>query len=75
MIKNACNISWRLNCKLPEASQYVVPVCKSAADEIEKLRTMADGKFISASEFGIYKRAKTMTPAAGRRLSFTAEDN
>ncbi len=74
-IKNACNISWRLNCKLPEASQYVVPVCKSAADEIEKLRTMADGKFISASEFGIYKRAKTMTPTAGRKLSFTAEDN
>lgn len=76
-IKNACNIAWRLNCNLSEAASYIVPVCKSSADDIEKLRTMAEGKFISASESGFYKRAKTLTStvAGGRKGSWSAEEN
>lgn len=69
-IKNCCNIAWRLNCSLAEAANYIVPVAKSAGEEIEKLRMSAEGKFISASTTGFYKRAKSYgVPEAGRKLN------
>jgi hypothetical protein len=63
-------------CSLAEASQYVVPVVRSAADEIAKLRDQADGKFLSASLPGTYtkpmKLAQTATSNVGRTI---AEEN
>jgi hypothetical protein len=67
-IKNCCNIAWRLNCSLTEAANYVVPVSKSAADEIEKLRQGAEGKFISASTSGFYRRAKSFGGDGARKF-------
>jgi hypothetical protein len=64
-IRQACNLVERLDIKLSEASRYIVPVCKSAADQIETLRRLADGKFIDASKAGIYQR-NTANKAAER---------
>jgi len=62
-IKQCCDIAYRLDCSLLEAAQYLVPVAKSSADLIEKLRTQASGKFISASKPGVYRYEKEATSA------------
>lgn len=54
-IDSCCEISWRLNCSLVDASSYIVPVSRSSSEEVERLRQQADGKFISASFPGVYK--------------------
>lgn len=47
--------SEELSCTLLEASQYIVPVAKSAEKQIQELRLDASGRFISASYPGFYK--------------------
>lgn len=54
-IKQCCDIAWRLGCSLVEAAQFVVPVAISAADQLERLRTLANGRFLSASQTGVYR--------------------
>ena len=58
-IRVCCDLAWRLGCTLIEASTYVVPVARSAAHQIEALRTQASGRFISASSPGIYRYERT----------------
>ena len=70
-VKQCCDLAWRLDCTLVEASQYVVPVAKSAADSIERLRSLADGKFLHASKPGLYTRrqpAANALPTGKRKL-------
>jgi SpoVK/Ycf46/Vps4 family AAA+-type ATPase len=57
-IKQCCENAWRMNCTLSEAAQFVVPVSRSAAEEIEKLRSQADGRFLSASCTGVYRKSQ-----------------
>jgi SpoVK/Ycf46/Vps4 family AAA+-type ATPase len=54
-IKNCCHIAWMRNCKLSEAAGFVVPVAKSAFDQISALRKQASGKYISAGAPGFYQ--------------------
>lgn len=54
-IKACCDIASRTGMTLQEASEYIVPVCKSSAKQIMELRQMADGKFISANKPGVYQ--------------------
>lgn len=56
-IMQCCDIAHRLNGTLVEASGFVVPVSRSAADQLERLRKGADGRFLSASRLGVYRRA------------------
>lgn len=53
-IQKCCEIAWRLDCTLKDASSFIVPVAKSAPEQLEYLRNMANGTFISASDGGIY---------------------
>jgi SpoVK/Ycf46/Vps4 family AAA+-type ATPase len=66
-IKECCRKAHRLGITLPQASRYIVPVARSAAEQIKALRQMASGKFISASMPGVY-RYEEETAAAGRRV-------
>lgn len=66
-IRNVCEIAWRMNTDLAEASQYIVPAFKNAGKEIAEMRDMADGKFLSASYPGVYQKQKTATQ--GRKIS------
>ncbi|HEY2251514.1 MAG TPA: hypothetical protein VGH74_10660 [Planctomycetaceae bacterium] len=53
-IKQCCEIAWRLGCSLKEAAKSVVPVSQSAPERLEKLRSQADGRFLSASYEGVF---------------------
>jgi hypothetical protein len=55
-IRQCCDISYRLACSLKEAAAFVVPVSKSAAEQMDRLRRSADGRFLSASRPGVYTR-------------------
>lgn len=69
-IRQCCDIAWRLDCSLVEASAFVVPVSKSAAPQLERLREQAEGKFLSASVPGPYaRRAKEPVVTTSRQLS------
>lgn len=66
-IRNCCALAYRFRIPLTEAATYIVPVCKSAAQQIERLRTEASGKFISASYAGTY-RYEPQAATSGRML-------
>lgn len=53
-IRNCCRMAYRQDISLKEASQYIIPVAESAREQIEKLRTQATGKYLSASKPGKY---------------------
>jgi len=71
-IQQCCNIAYRLKIGLREAATYIVPVATSAAEAINKLRSEASGRFISASQPGIYTYSVTMGPevSAKRKTQF-----
>jgi len=52
---------------LSEASRYIVPVSRSAVEQIKALRQMASGKFISASTPGLYRYEEEIA-SQGRRV-------
>ena len=68
-IKQCCDLAFRLRCPLEDAAAYIVPVAKSAAEQIENLRKQANGRFISASNHGIYKTVQDDEPKSARRLA------
>jgi hypothetical protein len=69
-IKMCCDLAYRLKTTLKDAAAFIVPVSRSAADQIEKLRTQANGRFISASKPGVYRYDKTAPAAStGRAIA------
>jgi hypothetical protein len=67
-IKECCRKAWRLKLSLRESAEYIVPVSRSAADQIEALRRQASGRFLSASQPGIFtSESRQAVVAAGRR--------
>jgi len=65
-IKECCRKSYRLRVSLKKSAQYIVPVSRSAAEQIKTLRQQASGKFISASCPGVYQFQETTPVRAGR---------
>ena len=67
-IKECARKAWRLKMSLKESAGYIVPVSRSAADQIESLRRQASGRFLSASQPGVFTADSVQTViAAGRR--------
>lgn len=54
-IRECCQKAYRLKVSLKEAASYIVPVARSAAEQIRTLRQQASGKYISASAAGVYQ--------------------
>jgi hypothetical protein len=67
-IKECCRKAYRLNIPLAESARYIVPVSKSSADVIKALRLQASGKFLSATEPGIYRYEEIATAPTGRKF-------
>jgi hypothetical protein len=66
-IKECCRKAYRLRISLQESAQYIVPVSRSAAEQIKALRQQASGKFLSASAPGVYQLQEAAVMArAGR---------
>ena len=71
-IKECCRKAYRLKISLKDSAQYIVPVSRSAVDQIKNLRQQASGKFISSSHPGVYQFQEIATAArTGRAFRST----
>lgn len=61
-IEACCENAAYLRIPLKEAAQFIVPVARSAAEEIKALRRLSHGRFLSASEPGPYNMEQSATP-------------
>jgi hypothetical protein len=67
-IRSCCRLAALLDISLHQAAQHVVPVAVTAAESMEKLRTWASGRCLSASQPGIYRRDGQGSAKSGRRV-------
>lgn len=65
-IRACCRLSALLDLPLVQAAQNIVPVAVTAAESVERLRTWASGRCLSADRPGVYRREER---AAGARRS------
>lgn len=68
-IHNCCLKAWAMGCKLSEAATTIVPISKTAAEPILALRKSASGKYISASNRGLYEY-KEQEQSGERKIRF-----
>jgi SpoVK/Ycf46/Vps4 family AAA+-type ATPase len=69
-IKECCRKAWRLKFSLRESAGYIVPVSRSAADQVDALRRQASGRFLSASQSGVYSAEREASAVGVGRRSF-----
>jgi AAA+ superfamily predicted ATPase len=68
--------AYRMRMSLQDAARYVVPVTRSASERIAALRAASSGKYLSASNPGIYTaitgtiQPATVAPVTGRVVRF-----
>jgi hypothetical protein len=54
-VKACCRLSALLDMPLVQAAQNIVPVAVTSAESVERLRSWASGRCLSADKPGIYK--------------------
>ena len=54
-IESCSRMAAEFDMSLVEASQYIVPIAKSAPEIVDSLRQQASGKFLNASNSGVYE--------------------
>jgi SpoVK/Ycf46/Vps4 family AAA+-type ATPase len=70
-IFNCCKRAWMFKVGVDEAAKYATPVCETDPAGIEKLRNLADGKFLSANYEGKYMKNKdTVKIGKERKMRF-----
>jgi hypothetical protein len=74
-IKSCCRLAALLDVPLTQAARNVVPVAVTAAESVEKLRTWASGRCLSASAPGIYSKNGAPAPKPSRRVNRNPSDN
>jgi hypothetical protein len=74
-IKACCRLADLLDCSLVEAAQHVVPVAQTAAEAVERLRSWADGRCLSADACGIYRKQAPPLPPPGRKVRRDPSNN
>ena len=67
-IRACCRLSALLDMPLNQAAKNVVPVAITAAEQVDRLRTWASGRCLSASAPSIYTRNK-VSDKPGRKIS------
>jgi SpoVK/Ycf46/Vps4 family AAA+-type ATPase len=67
-IRACCRLAALLDLPLVQAAQNVVPVSVTAAESVERLRTWASGRCLSADQPGIYVK-DAARPSARRRVA------
>jgi hypothetical protein len=67
-IRSCCRLAALLDVPLTQAAYHVVPVAVTAAESVEKLRTWASGRCLSATAPGVYRRSGTEPVKPGRRV-------
>jgi hypothetical protein len=74
-IKACCRLAALLDVSLVEAAQNVVPVARTAAESVERLRTWASGRCLSADMPGIYQRNGVPAVKPSRKVSRDPSNN
>ena len=67
-VKSCCRLAALLDIPLTQAARNVVPVSVTSAEQIERLRTWASGRCLSASAPGIYSKDGEQTVKSARRI-------
>lgn len=73
-IRACCRLAALLDVPLTQAAQNVVPVAVTAAESVDRLRTWASGRCLSASQPGIYSHGNEGSKSR-RRVSRDASAN
>jgi len=68
-IKACCRLSALLDVPLMAAAQNVVPVAVTAAESVEKLRSWASGRCLSADQTGLYSHYNGSTSKKRRKVT------
>ena len=68
-IRSCCRLASLLDTSLLEAARNVVPVATTAAEAVERLRTWACGRCLSANAPGLYSRPRSGGSQIKRRVS------
>lgn len=74
-IKSCCRLAALLDVPLLEAANNVVPVARTSAESVERLRTWASGRCLSANEPGIYQRTTGIAVKATRKVRRDVSQN
>jgi hypothetical protein len=74
-IRACCRLAALLDLPLAEAAAQVVPVAVTAAESVEKLRSWATGRCLSASTAGIYQRGAGQAAKSQRRIQRGPSNN
>jgi len=69
-IRNCCEMAWNLSIPLVKAADYIVPVAKADPERVRQLRSLANGRFLSAATPGVYRMPDDMAPAAAGSRTF-----
>jgi SpoVK/Ycf46/Vps4 family AAA+-type ATPase len=67
-IRACCRLAALLDVPLVAAGQNVVPVARTSAEAVERLRAWASGRCLSAERSGIYQRVTAPVAKPGRRI-------
>jgi len=74
-IRSCCRLAALLDVSLIEAAQNVVPVAKTASEAVERLRSWADGRCLSADKPGIYRRGPVQSEKRRRAIKIDPSNN
>jgi SpoVK/Ycf46/Vps4 family AAA+-type ATPase len=74
-IKSCCRLAALLDVTLTQAAHNVVPVAVTAAEQVERLRTWASGRCLSAAAPGVYRRDGEPAPKSNRRIQRGPSNN
>jgi ATPase family associated with various cellular activities (AAA) len=74
-VKSCCRLAALLDVPLTQAALHVVPVAVTAAEQVERLRTWAGGRCLSASAPGVYRREGEPTIKTSRRIQRGPNNN
>jgi SpoVK/Ycf46/Vps4 family AAA+-type ATPase len=71
-VRACCRLAGLLDLPLVAAAQNVVPIARTAGESVEKLRTWASGRCLSADRPGIYQRE--LAGSARRKIARSSDN-
>ena len=66
-IRDCCDIAYSLGLSVVQAASRIVPAAVQDPEGVSKLRALANGRFLSASNPGYYKLAAKASPVKSGR--------
>ena len=68
-IRACCRLSALLDVPLKESARQIVPIAVTAAESVERLRTWATGRCLSAEQPGLYSRSAATSDGPRRKVT------